>query len=55
MAWRALLRTARQPIVIVPPLVFPLFLLAINASGLASATNIPGFPTSLVKKSSDLG
>jgi ABC-2 type transport system permease protein len=46
MAWRALLRTARQPIVIVPPLVFPLFLLAINASGLSSATNIPGFPTS---------
>jgi ABC-2 type transport system permease protein len=31
--------------VIVPPLVFPLFLLAINASGLDAATNIPGFPT----------
>ena len=30
---------------IVPPLVFPLFLLAINASGLGAATNIPGFPT----------
>src|SRR3989442_7983635 len=36
----------RQPIVIVPPLVFPLFLLAINASGLSAATNIPDFPTS---------
>jgi ABC-2 type transport system permease protein len=35
----------RQPIVIVPPLVFPLFLLAINASGLSAATNIPDFPT----------
>src|SRR5216117_3090433 len=46
MAWRAVIRTARQPIVIVPPLVFPLFLLAINASGLSAATNIPGFPTS---------
>jgi ABC-2 type transport system permease protein len=45
MAWRAVLRTARQPIVIVPPLVFPLFLLAINASGLGAATDIPGFPT----------
>ena len=45
MAWRAVIRTARQPIVIVPPLVFPLFLLAINASGLDAATQIPGFPT----------
>jgi ABC-2 type transport system permease protein len=44
LAWRAIIRTARQPIVIVPPLVFPLFLLAINASGLSSATRIPGFP-----------
>ena len=40
-----MIRTVRQPIVIVPPLVFPLFLLAINASGLSAATNIPGFPT----------
>ncbi len=45
MAWRSVIRTARQPIVIVPPLVFPLFLLAINASGLSAATSIPGFPT----------
>jgi ABC-2 type transport system permease protein len=45
MAWRSVIRTMRQPIVIVPPLVFPLFLLAINASGLSAATNIPGFPT----------
>src|SRR5215203_3666138 len=45
LAWRSVLRTARQPIVIVPPLVFPLFLLAINASGLDAATRIPGFPT----------
>jgi ABC-2 type transport system permease protein len=46
LAWRSVIRTIRQPIVIVPPLVFPLFLLAINASGLSAATNIPGFPTS---------
>jgi ABC-2 type transport system permease protein len=45
LAWRSVIRTMRQPIVIVPPLVFPLFLLAINASGLGAATNIPGFPT----------
>jgi ABC-2 type transport system permease protein len=45
LAWRSILRTARQPIMIVPPLVFPLFLLAINASGLGAATDIPGFPT----------
>jgi ABC-2 type transport system permease protein len=44
LAWRAVVRTARQPIVIVPPLVFPLFLLAINASGLDAATRIQGFP-----------
>ncbi len=44
LAWRSLIRTIRQPIIIVPPLVFPLFLLAINASGLDAATNIPGFP-----------
>jgi ABC-2 type transport system permease protein len=46
MAWRSVIRTVRQPIVIVPPLVFPLFLLAINASGLGAATDVPGFPTS---------
>jgi ABC-2 type transport system permease protein len=45
LAWRSLLRTMRQPIMIVPALVFPLFLLAINASGLDAATQIPGFPT----------
>ena len=44
LAWRSVIRTARQPIIIVPPLIFPLFLLAINSSGLSDATNIPGFP-----------
>jgi ABC-2 type transport system permease protein len=47
LAWRSVVRTMRQPIVIVPPLVFPLFLLAINASGLSAATNIPGFPDAI--------
>jgi ABC-2 type transport system permease protein len=45
IARRSLLRTMRQPAQIVPSLIFPLFMLAVNASGLKSATNIPGFPT----------
>jgi ABC-2 type transport system permease protein len=45
VARRSLKRTLRQPALIVPTLVFPLFLLAINASGLSSATKLPGFPT----------
>ena len=28
-----------------PPIVFPLFLLAVNAGGLDAATSCPGFPT----------
>jgi ABC-2 type transport system permease protein len=42
---RSVIRLIRQPIMIVPALVFPLFLLAVNASGLHAATEIPGFPT----------
>ena len=45
LAGRSVRRTLRQPILIVPTIVFPLFLLAVNASGLESATKIPGFPT----------
>ena len=45
LARRSLLRTIRQPAQIIPSLIFPLFMLAVNASGLKSATNIPGFPT----------
>ncbi len=45
LARRSILRTVRQPAQIVPSLVFPLFMLAVNASGLTSATKIPGFPT----------
>ncbi len=45
LARRSVLRTLRQPAHIVPALVFPLFLLAVNSNGLARATNIPGFPT----------
>jgi ABC-2 type transport system permease protein len=45
LAHRSILRTLRQPAQIVPALVFPLFLLAVNSGGLKDATNLPGFPT----------
>jgi ABC-2 type transport system permease protein len=44
VARRSVRRTMRQPALIVPTLVFPLFLLAVNSSGLSSATKLPGFP-----------
>jgi ABC-2 type transport system permease protein len=46
VARRSVLRVRRQPASVVPALTFPLILLAINSSGLGSATKIPGFPTS---------
>ena len=45
LARRSIVRTMRQPAMIVPALFFPLLLLSINSSGLDSATNLPGFPT----------
>jgi ABC-2 type transport system permease protein len=45
VAQRSVVRTMRQPAMAVPALIFPLLLLAINAGGLDSATNLPGFPT----------
>ena len=45
LARRSVVRTLRQPAMVVPSLVFPLMLLSINSSGLDSATRIPGFPT----------
>jgi ABC-2 type transport system permease protein len=45
LARRSVLRTLRQPAQIVPALVFPLFLLAVNSGGLKDAANLPGFPT----------
>jgi ABC-2 type transport system permease protein len=46
VARRSVVRTLRQPAMVVPSLLFPLLLLAINAGGLDSATELPGFPTS---------
>lgn len=45
LARRSVVRTLRQPAMVVPSLVFPLILLAINSSGLESTTRLPGFPT----------
>ena len=45
LARRSVVRTMRQPAMVVPALMFPLILLAINSSGLASVTDLPGFPT----------
>ena len=45
MARRSVLQTLRQPALIIPPVVFPLVLAAVNASGLDAATKLPGFPT----------
>jgi len=45
LARRSVLRTLRQPAMVIPSLFFPLLLLSINAGGLDSATELPGFPT----------
>ena len=45
IARRSVRRTLRQPALVVPTIVFPLFLLAVNAAGLDSATKLPGFPS----------
>jgi ABC-2 type transport system permease protein len=45
IARRAVVRTSRQPASIIPPLVFPVALMAVNAGGLDSSTELPGFPT----------
>ena len=39
-----MLRTARQPAVIISALLFPMMFFAINAYGLDAAASIPGFP-----------
>jgi ABC-2 type transport system permease protein len=44
MARRAILQTLRQPALVVPPIVFPLIMMAINTGGLNAATRLPGFP-----------
>jgi ABC-2 type transport system permease protein len=44
MARRSILQTLRQPALIIPPIIFPLIMMAINTGGLNAATKLPGFP-----------
>jgi ABC-2 type transport system permease protein len=44
MMRRSIFQTLRQPALIIPPILFPLILVAINVGGLDAATNLPGFP-----------
>ena len=45
IAHRSLVRTMRQPAMVIPPLIFPVALMTVNAAGLDSSTELPGFPT----------
>lgn len=45
LARRSVSSTMRRPAQIVPALIFPMFLVAINSAGLNAATKLPGFPT----------
>ena len=45
LARRSVMRTARQPALVIFPLIFPVLLLAVNAGGLRAETHLPGFPT----------
>jgi ABC-2 type transport system permease protein len=45
MARRSVLQTVRQPALVIPPILFPLILMAVNVGGLQAATHLPGFPT----------
>jgi ABC-2 type transport system permease protein len=45
LAGRSVRRTLRQPGSAIPPLVFPLALMAVNSAGLQPSTELPGFPT----------
>ena len=46
LARRSIRRTFRQPVILVPNLVFPLFMLAVLSAGGDQVTEIKGFPTS---------
>jgi ABC-2 type transport system permease protein len=45
VAGRSLRHTLRQPAMVIPPIVFPVALMIVNAAGLRASTNLPGFPT----------
>jgi ABC-2 type transport system permease protein len=45
LARRSVTRTARQPASAIPPILFPVLLMVVNAGGLKASTELPGFPT----------
>ena len=45
LALRSVTRTVRQPASAIPPLLFPVMLMLVNAAGLDSSTRLAGFPT----------
>ena len=45
LATRSVVRQLRQPAHVIPPLLFPMALLMVNAAGLHRSTDLPGFPT----------
>ena len=45
IAQRSVVRTVRQPASAIPPFIFPTALLAVTSAGLASATQLRGFPS----------
>ena len=45
VALRSVTRTARQPASAIPPILFPVSLMLVNAAGLDASTRLPGFPT----------
>jgi ABC-2 type transport system permease protein len=45
LARRSITRTLRQPSYVIPPLIFPTLLVAVNAAGLRPSTQLKGFPT----------
>lgn len=44
MSKRSVLALARQPALVVPSMIFPLFFAALGASSFSRATTLPGFP-----------
>jgi ABC-2 type transport system permease protein len=45
IARRSIVRNARQPASAIPPLIFPVSLMLVNAAGLQASTELQGFPT----------
>ena len=45
LALRSVTRTIRQPASAIPPILFPVSLMLVNAAGLDASTRLPGFPT----------